>query len=182
MPTLRVIGEHLDLSHVEVHTMMGELGIDWRSTDLATIRVLYLRRLRGAAAGQKAQDGTDLVAARARNEQLDGQLKELELAERRGQLVNLELLEPELRAMFGAFKTELLSMIDKLSAEIDLLHGINIDPEFLEEHINGALRQIARYDPGRKGFIAPVGGANAAGRSDVDGRVGAEISEDVIKG
>jgi phage terminase Nu1 subunit (DNA packaging protein) len=144
--TQQLIATHLDLSQVEVGKLMADLGIDWKASDLATIRIAYIRKIRAVAAGHKSHDGIDLVAARARNELLDSELKELNLAEKRGQLVNLAQLEPELVQMIAAFKIELLALPDKLKAELDALYSIDVDASFIEAQVLAAMVQMSKYD------------------------------------
>lgn len=179
MPTQTEIAKHLDLSQAEVSKLMAELEIDWKVTALDTIRVTYIRKLRAVASGHKSHDGLDLTRERVLTEQVDRELKQYELAERKGQLVNLQQLEPELRQMVGAFKTELLARDDKLRAEIEALYGIDIDPQLLEEHTRAALQQLARYDPERAGTAAPTGFADGAGAEDDHDRVGPPAPPDV---
>lgn len=167
MPTQNEIAEHLGLSQQEVSRHMNAMGIDWNGTDLATIRVLYIRKLRAVAAGHRSHDGMDLTRERVLTEQVERELKQYELAERKGQLVNLAQLEPELSLMVGAFKTELISRDDKLKATLDALYGIDIDLALLEEHTRAALTQLAQYDPERVGSDAPYGDAVDAGADAV---------------
>ena len=182
MPTQKVIAEHLDLSQVEVSKLMAELGIDWKGTDLGTIRVQYIRKLRGVAAGHRSHDGMDLTRERVLTEQVERELKQYELAEKKGQLVSLAQLEPELVQMVAAFKTELTARDDKLKSEIDALYAIDLDPTLLEEHTRATLAQLARYDPQRAGTGTPAGDADGAGAEDDDDRVGASAPAHVGEG
>ncbi len=173
MATQTEIGRHLDLSQPEVSKLVDELGIDWRNEELSVIRVAYIRRLRGAAAGHRTEDGQDLVRERVLTEQVDRELKQFQLAEKKGQLVNLAQLEPELAQMVGAWKTEVQGLPDKIKTELDALHGIDVDLQLLEEHVNATFSQLARYDPERAGTAAPAGHADGASAQDDDDAVGA---------
>lgn len=173
MPTQKQISEHLDLSQAEVSKLMATLGIDWVATDLATVRVQYIRKLRAVAAGHKSHDGLDLTGERVLTERVDREIKQYDLAERKGQLVSLAQLEPELRQMVGAFRTEVQSLPDKIKDELDALHGINIDIELLEEHVHATFAQLARYDPERAGTGASARAANGAAAEDDDDELGA---------
>ena len=183
MPTQKDIAKRLDLSQQAVSQHMAELGIAWKTTSLDDITVAYIRKLRGAAAGHTSNDGEmDLTRERAQTERVDRELKLFTLAEKKGQLVNLAQLEPELAQMVGAFRTELTSLGDKLKTEIDALYGIDLDVQLLEEHIRDTLAQLARYDPERSGTRAPAGqGAAAAGETH-DHAMGAGSSADVEQG
>ena len=172
MPTQKQIGEHLDLSQVEVSKLLAELGIDWRNEEIAKIRVAYIRKIRAIAAGHKSHDGMDLTRERVLTEQVERELKQYELAEKKGQLVSLEQLEPSLLQMFAAFKTELLARDDKLKSAIDALYGTDVDLQLLEQHTRDSLAQLARYDPERAGIGASPGAVHGAGAEDVDDAVG----------
>lgn len=170
MPTQREIAEHLGVSQQAVSQQMAPLGIDWRNETLDTIRLRYLDHLRGVAAGHRSADGIDLARERALTERVDRQLKELALAEKLGQLVNLQQLEPELERMVVAFRTELLSRDDKLKEEIAALYGVDVDLAILNEHTRNALSQLARYDPGgRVAGAAPRAEGGSAGGDVHDG-------------
>jgi DNA-binding transcriptional ArsR family regulator len=180
MPTQKEIAKRLDLSQQAVSQHMTELGIAWKTTSLDDITVAYIRKLRGAAAGHTSSDGEmDLTRERAQTERVDRELKMFMLAEKKGQVVNLEQLEPMLIQMVGAFRTELTSLGDKLKTEIDALYGIDLDVQLLEEHIRDSLSQLARYDPELRGPGAPAGeGARAAGEVVHNG-LGTPVSADV---
>lgn len=166
MPTQKVIGAHLDLDQAAVSRMLAELGIDWKKAGLDDIRLAYIRKLRAVAAGHKADNGSDLIAERARRERLEADLAELKLAEMRGQLVSLAQLEPELSQMVVAFRTDVLSLPDKLKADLDALYGIDIDMQVIADPIHECLDQLARYDPERAGTGASAGGAGGAATED----------------
>lgn len=108
------------------------------------------------------QEYVGFHAAKTRRELAEAKLSELKLAEKLGELIRIDQLEPELRLMMGAFKIEVTSLADRIKSEIDALHGIDVDIVLLEEHINATLAQLARYDPERVGTGAPAGGADGA--------------------
>ena len=166
MPTQKAIAEHLDLDQGAVSRHLAELGLDWKTNSMDTIRLAYIRNLRSAAAGHTSGE-FDLTRERAMTEKVDREIKLYTLAEKRGQLVSLAQLEPELAQMIVAFRTELLSRDDKLKSEIDALYGISVDPQLLEAHTRAALTQLARYDPERAEHGAPVGSvAGATGEAE----------------
>ncbi len=155
MPTQKAIAEHLSLDQAAVSRHMAEMGIAWKTASMDSIRVAYILKLRTAAAGHTSSDGEmDLTRERSLTERVDRELKLFTLAEKKGQLVNLEQLEPELAQMIGAFRTELSALGDKLKTEIDALYGIDLDAQLIEEHIRETLAQLARYDPEREGARA----------------------------
>lgn len=182
MPTQTAIAEHLDLSQKAVSELMAELGINWSTATMDEIRVAYLRRLRSVAAGHKSSSGADLVHERVENERLDRQLKELQLAEKKGQLVNVAQLEPMLVQMVVAFRTEVLSRDDRLKDALDALYGIDVDLQVLNDHSHECLEQLARYDPERAGFGAAGGGEGEAGAAHDDDGLGEEVPAAERKG
>jgi hypothetical protein len=165
MPTQQEIADHLGISQQAVSAQMEPLGIDWRNETMERIRLRYLEHLRGVAGGYRSADGMDLARERALTEQVDRELKQLTLAEKKGQLVNVAQLEPELVRMVVAFRTELLARDDKLKAEIDAVYGIDVDIAFLQEHTRNALAQLARYDARGAGAAGPAGAAVGRRRS-----------------
>lgn len=182
MPTQQAIAEHLGLNQSEVSRHLAALQIDWKTAGMDTIRLAYLAHLRSVAAGHKASDGTDLTNERAMTERVDRELKLLTLAEKRGQLVNLAQLEPELERMVIAFRTEMLSRDDKLKAEIDALYGIDLDLTLVNEHTRAALSQLARYGGERASADRPAGELGGAAGGDVDDGLGQGAAAHVGEG
>lgn len=173
MPTQQEIAGHLDLAQQNVSELMKKLGIDWKTATLDEIRVAYIRQLRSQAAGHRTDDGLDLVRERVLTERVDRELKQYTLAEKKGQLINVAQLEPELQQMVGAFRTELLARDDKLKADLDQLHGIDVDIQVLNVYTNDALRHLARYDARRPGAAGAVGAVDRADAADPADAVGA---------
>lgn len=146
--TQQDIADHLDLAQQNVSELMKKLDIDWKAATLDEVRVAYIRQLRAQAAGHRTEDGMDLVRERVMTERVDRELKQFTLAEKKALLVNVEQLEPELMQMVGAFRTELMARDDKLKADLDVLHDIDVDIQVLNAYTVEALRHLARYDPG----------------------------------
>lgn len=182
MPTQQEIATHLGMDQGAVSRHLGVLGLDWKTASMDEIRLAYLKHLRAVAAGHQSADGVDLTYERAMTERVDREIKLLTLAEKRGQVVNLEQLEPELSRMVGAFRTALLARDDKLKAEVDALYGINLDLALLNDFTRSALSQLARYDAERGGFAQSPGGTDGATRADGYHRVGAGAPQAVGQG
>ncbi len=176
LTTQKQIAAHLDLSQGEVSKHLAELALDARTSTLEEIRIAYIRKLRGVASGHKSHDGMDLTRERVLTEKVDRELKELLLAEKRGQLVNIAQLEPELTQMVVAFRTELLARDDKLKADLDVLYAIDLDLTVLNDHTHDTLQQLARYAPELHGIAAPDGGPGGAAASHDHDGMGAAIS------
>jgi hypothetical protein len=167
--TQQEIAEHLDLSQVEVSKFLNGAGIDWKDASMDYVRIQYIRKLRGNAAGHRTDEGDDLVHERVLTERVDRELKLYALAEKKGTLVNVDQLEPEMQQMVGAFKAELLSRDDKLKATLDAQYEIDVDVALLNDYTYAALSHLARYDAGQSpAGVAPGAGAEAAGTDRPD--------------
>lgn len=176
MPTQEEIAQHLDLSQKGVSEFLNKQKIDWKNESLDAIRIKYIGALRAQAAGHKSSDGEDLVRERVLTERVDREMKMLNLAEKRGQLVNVSQLESGLKNMFGAFRTELLGRDDKLKTELDQTYQIDVDLGLLNSHTYAALKQLSRYDPGGESTDPPVGGEHCTSGEIGGDRVGAPAS------
>jgi hypothetical protein len=175
MPTQQQIAEHLDLDQSAVSRMLDKLGFSWKTAEMDEIRKVYIRHLRAQASGHRSDDGMDLVRERVLTERVDRELKLLQVAEKRGQLVNVEQLEPQIMNMVGAFRAELLARDDKLASELSTLYEVNVDVSLLNEHTFAALGQLARYDPGRQRFAEATGGESGAAGENEHDRMGAPV-------
>lgn len=172
MPTQQKIASHLDINQSSVSELMQKLSIDWKTASLDAIRIAYIRNLRSVAAGHKSADGLDLTRERVMTERVDRELKELQLSEKRGQLINVEQFEPELMNMIGAFRAELLARDDKLVSDLAALYGVQVDVSILNEFTFAALEQFGRYNHGNRGFVDPAAcGIDTAGAPEHNGVV-----------
>lgn len=174
MATQTQIAEHLGITQQAVSKTLEKMGIvEWQVMTLDDIRLLYIKRLREVAAGRNSADGQyDLQKERALTERVDRELKLYALAEKKGELVNVESLMDELTLVFQGMKQELLSRDDKLKSELDTLYGVDIDVTILNEHTTNVLSHLSRYLAGRAGGLAPVGGVDVATGEDGDDSVG----------
>lgn len=145
MATQQQIAIHLCMSQKQVSKIMERLAIDWRTASMDSVREAYIKHLRAIAAGHEAVGGDSLIGERILTERVDRELKELVLAEKKGTLINVAQLEPELMNMVSAFRTELLSRDDKLAADLTTLYGVQVDVAILNEFTNAALEQFSRY-------------------------------------
>lgn len=143
MPTLKVIGNHLDMSERNAGTICQNLNLNRETASLDDIRISYIRDLREKAAGRGGDAQGELVLARIRETNTNADLKELMVKEKAGQLVIVDEIEPQLVAMVTAAKQELLSLPEKLASDIKALHGIEIDVSLIQERINDSLKQLA---------------------------------------
>ncbi|WP_246637251.1 MarR family transcriptional regulator [Burkholderia catarinensis] len=176
MPTQQQIADHLDLDQSAVSRFVDKVRLDYRAVSIDEIRIAYIRHLREVAAGRSSETGIDLVAERAMTERVDREIKLLTLAEKKGQLVNAAQLEQAYGLMVGAFQTELLSLSDKLVLELHTLYGVEVDVEWLNEHIYGCLEQLSEYDPDSPRGDSPDRDDAAPAGEDWDDGVGAQTT------
>jgi len=145
VPSQRDIAQHLDLSQPRVHQLMRSLGLeDYADRPLEQIRVAYIRNLRAQAAGHRSADGTDLTYERVLSERQQREINAVKLAQMTGALVPRNEVGPTWDSLVVAARTELLSLKDRVVAEIRTAHGIDIDPELVDCHVRRALERLAR--------------------------------------
>jgi DNA-binding MurR/RpiR family transcriptional regulator len=178
MPTQQQIAAHLDMDQSAVSRMLDKLGLRAASS-LDEVRVAYIRQLRGQASGHRSEDGHDLVRERVLTERVDRELKQLQVAEKRGVLINVEQLEPEYMNMIGAFRSELLARDDKLATELLTLYGIEVDTTVLNEHTHNALAQLGRYDASDQSVAASADRRVGASGAPDDNGMGASAPGDI---
>ena len=143
MASQREVAQHLDMSERNARDVLKALGIDWANSSLDEIRVTYIRDLRSTAAGRGGENQVKLAEQRTRESRLKGDLIELQLAEKSGELVAVGEVEPGVISMVVAARTELLTMADKLRHAIQIEHGIEVSADMINGHIFAALEHLA---------------------------------------
>lgn len=186
MPTQMQIADHLGLDQSNVSRHLGKLQIDWRTASMDEIRLAYIEHLRGVAAGNRSENGIDLVAERAMTERLTRELKLLDLAERRNQLVNVAQVEVAYAQMVDAFRAELLSLPDKIVDDIRTLHGIDVDVELINEYVINALAELSGHDAGGervdRPLARPADATGAVGHDSLVEEISSPFSEEFGEG
>ncbi|WP_186224780.1 MarR family transcriptional regulator [Burkholderia gladioli] len=182
MLTQQQIADHLDLERSTVSRLADRLNIDYRTASMDEIRIAYLRHLRESAAGRASGTGVDLVAERAMTERVDREIKLLTLAEKKSQLVNAAQLEQAYGQMVGAFQTELLALSDKIVQELRTLYGVEVDVEWVNEHVYGCLEQLSQYQSDGPRGDSSAGAPAAPAGADRDDGMGAQASSDECEG
>ena len=142
--SLQEIGDHLDMSERNARDVLKALKIDWREATLDDVRVAYIRDIREKAAGRYGATGEGLAEAKTREAMASTELKLLQIEEKSGRLVPMDGVEQALRAMVVAARAEFLTMPEKLRVEIQALHGIDIDVDLIQTHVEQALSHLAR--------------------------------------
>lgn len=102
--------------------------------DLARVVTWLLRREVAKAAGGETQKDR---LARVQADRI-----ELEIAEKRGQLVPFAEIEPQWARVVDAIRTELLMLPDRTELDLD-----EVKRDVLREVVEGVLRNLSVYDP-----------------------------------
>lgn len=150
MPTQLEIAEHLGLSDRKVRDILKNLGMDHRGSSMDEIRLAYISDLREKAAGRQQNGEMDLGKQRALNAYMDSELKALQIAEKKGLLINREQLEPELEMVFMHFKSVLMSASNEIRQEIEAIYGIEFDERIVRTIHRNALSELAKYTGGNR--------------------------------
>ena len=145
MATLKQIAEHLGFGVPEAGRHMKMLGINYVEVSMDEIRIAYLERLRKVAAQTMSEDGVDLVKERALTERVTRQIKELDLSERKGELIAVSQLKSTLRNSFLHIKTTMRGSASKIKTIVDARYGIDLDSEIIKVEIDNALSELSRY-------------------------------------
>lgn len=141
------LGAMLDLSARRVRELAeaGVLRRHGRGRFIADeARADYLRHLRETAAGRAAaagDGGLDLVAERARLAKAQADRQELELAVRRGQLVDAQDVRQRFAQLVTAAKTKLLGLPSAAKGRIPTLTVRDVDA--LDDLVRQALEELA---------------------------------------
>lgn len=136
----------------------GSVGIDLAAA--TTWLICYW--LAKAAGGETAKDRLSRVQA---------DRIEIDIAERRGRLVDMEELKAKLGNAIVATRALLLQLPDRVAGAMETLSGYEARRDVLREEIELALRNLADYDPSRDGDRLGLGAVSAASAFD-GGRMG----------
>ena len=128
-------------------------------------------------------DGSyDLNKERALSERVDRELKTLQLAEKKKQLVNVDQLMDVLENVVVAFRQELLARDDKLKMELDTLYGTDIDVTILNDYTHNALNHLSGYLAGYRSRNGEAGADYAAPEENGDDGVGGVVPRNEREG
>lgn len=114
---------------------MDRLDIDWKLSDLTTIRIAYIRHLREMAAGRAATGDLDLATERAGLARAQRERIEMQNAVTRAELAPAALIE-EVLTKAGA----------KIAGQFDAIGGLlrRRFPDLSSEQINLITGEIAK--------------------------------------
>lgn len=105
---------------------------------------------------------------------LQGDKVELEIAEKRGQLVPVEHIEPAWNAMVTSARSFLRSQPDRLAHLLEVTDGVDAKRDLLMEAFDDALRKLSEYEPAESD--AETGGAEICSATEDDsGAMGGKV-------
>ena len=118
MATQKALADHLDLTATRIKQLeaQGVFERQGRSYNLDACRVAYLRWLRSRVPGGGASK--DLNAERARLTAAQAEKTEIDLAERRGELLPVDSVASLWTRVLTDTKTKLLSLPSKLAPQV----------------------------------------------------------------
>ena len=94
--------------------------------------------------------GDGIRAAKLRYELANAELKEIDLAERKGELVKISDVNKQVGDNILNAKNKLLAMPGKIAPEITGMNDTRAIEGILKREIYAALTELAEYDAGRK--------------------------------
>nr|VFK14594.1 MAG: hypothetical protein BECKLFY1418C_GA0070996_100951 [Candidatus Kentron sp. LFY] len=144
-PTQREIADHLEFADDRVvRAQLAKLGLKHGEVTLAEIRRAYILDLRAKASGRSEEQQLSLAKARALQAEADRRLKELELFERVGKLVPVEVLEPKLTAWAGTACSEVSNVVEHIIVGIESRYGISIERTGIARRLESTFVVIGR--------------------------------------
>lgn len=146
MATQQEIADDLGLSRIAVSNALNALGLlkrEWEAMTVADARQLLVRHYTEVAAGRGGEDQYNLTKERARESRLKGDMLQLQIQEKAGTLIPADAVEREWRALVVAARAELMLLPGKIAHQIKALHGVEIDPSMVEDHVREALNHLS---------------------------------------
>ena len=146
MLTQNEIARHLDMSSANLRNVLNSLKINWENTTLDEIRVAYIRDLREKAAGRGGEHQIESTLALTRKNNNQADLYELQIKEKSGELIPVNLIEPFISSQIIAARQAFEILPSRWNKEIKSLHGIEVSVDYFMDEINGALNQLSEFD------------------------------------
>ena len=100
--------------------------------------------------GKKKNNGVDYWHEKARHEKIKADLAELELAEKNGELISLNLIEEYLTKMFATIRQKFLSLPTKTAPMLHAKKTVHRVQKYLEKEIHQILNELTNYEPNKK--------------------------------
>jgi len=145
MATLKSIAAHLDMTERNLRDVLVKIKLDHRSATVTDIRVAYIRHLRNQAAGRGGSHQETATLAKIRESEASAQLKELDFFEKIKLLVPVEEIEPMLDNWAVLARSEVKNAMDKIIANLESKHGVEIEQGFIDESLGSAFTAIGSY-------------------------------------
>jgi len=145
MATLESIATHLDMTERNLRDVLKKINLNHRKTSVTEIRVGYIRHLRNQAAGRGGDHQKEAALAKIRESSATAQLKELDFYEKIKLLVPVEEIEPILDNWAVLARSEIKNAVDKIIANLESKHGIEIEQGLIDESLGSAFTAIGSY-------------------------------------
>lgn len=156
-PTLSEFAEAVGLSVSSAHRHR-QSGLLADGATLAEWVRAYCAHLREVASGRGGDDQGELTRQRARQAAADADLKQLQLRERRREVVDVSDLKASLIAWIVGIRTAVLDGTAKLVAEIERRHNVQVDPLLVDDSTTATLDAVADYPHRGPASIEPPAG------------------------
>jgi phage terminase Nu1 subunit (DNA packaging protein) len=111
-------------------------------------RKLVERALPDGADGDPGGPLTSATMTRNKMLSIDAELKEMELAEKREQLVPIEKVQKDLEAIVIEIRTRILALPPRVAAEVVGETELAVSQVKIERLLKGALSVLSQFDPG----------------------------------
>lgn len=134
-------------SQQAVSKLAKKIGLSRTATNGELLEAIF-SRLSDEAAGRGGEAQQELTQARIRESLAKAQSSEISNLQSLGALVAVEDIEPLLEQWATVARAEVANALNKIIADIEGEHDIEIDQDVLNGHINSAYRIIGDY-PGR---------------------------------
>lgn len=110
-------------------------------------RKLVERALPEDGDGDGGGPATSSAATRHKLLSIESELKQIELAEKREQLISIEKVEKDFAALVQEIKTRILALPPRLAAEILGERDLAVAQQKIDRSLKGALESLSQYDP-----------------------------------
>ena len=151
MATIAQCARHLDMTERRFYELLDEGVVDRvekrGAYDLDVVRLQYIRHLRDVAAGRgdDVERGDGEATARARKEEAQAGIAELELAERKHELIPADQVADAFNVVVSNVRTRLLSVPAKAAPVVGAKDPAKAEAVIRGE-INEALEDLAQVE------------------------------------
>lgn len=145
MATQNEIALHLDLSVKSVREVGQRLGLPSRDCDLDVFRLAYVRHIREVASGRGPKAGVtlDLAEEKLRLAAAKRGLAEIQLAERKGSVVNMKEYDDKTFAFHRALRERFFSIPSRVAGILTVLDDIHEIEAVIRDELAAAMSEVA---------------------------------------